>query len=84
MEAWQARSVGQGSLDSDMPDFSFAPQEYITQIGEYDNCDGLMDSGPYFLRSLRKLNIHPLNFAKSSISGMVYTERWMIVWQAST
>lgn len=35
LEAWQARSVGQGSLDTDMPDFSFAPQEYITQIGEY-------------------------------------------------
>jgi hypothetical protein len=33
LEAWQARSAGQGSIDTDMPDFSFAPQEYITQIG---------------------------------------------------
>jgi len=35
MEVWSSRAAGQGSLETDMPDFSFSPQEYITQIGSY-------------------------------------------------
>jgi len=33
LEAWDGS--GQISLDSDLPEFSFSPQEYITQTGEY-------------------------------------------------
>jgi len=35
LEVWTSRAAGQGSIEADMPDFSFSPQEYITQIGEY-------------------------------------------------
>ena len=30
-----SRSAGSDSREPDMPDFSFSPQEYITQIGQY-------------------------------------------------
>ena len=33
LDAW--KGTGQISLDSDLPEFSFSPQEYITQTGEY-------------------------------------------------
>jgi len=32
---WMSRSAGSDSREPDMPDFSFSPQEYITQIGQY-------------------------------------------------
>merc|ERR1711874_126805 len=32
---WISSSAGSDSREADMPDFSFSPQEYITQIGEY-------------------------------------------------
>jgi hypothetical protein len=35
LDAWKAEGGGQLSLDTDLPEFSFSPQEYITQTGEY-------------------------------------------------
>lgn len=32
---WMSSSAGSDSREPDMPDFSFSPQEYITQIGQY-------------------------------------------------
>ena len=32
---WISSSAGSDSRELDMPDFSFSPQEYITQIGQY-------------------------------------------------
>ena len=32
---WISTSAGSDSRELDMPDFSFSPQEYITQIGQY-------------------------------------------------
>ena len=32
---WMSTSAGSDSREPDMPDFSFSPQEYITQIGQY-------------------------------------------------
>lgn len=32
---WRSSSAGSDSREPDMPDFSFSPQEYITQIGQY-------------------------------------------------
>ena len=32
---WSSTSAGSDSLESDMPEFGFSPQEYITQIGQY-------------------------------------------------
>ena len=32
---WGSTSAGSDSLEADMPDFGFSPQEYITQIGQY-------------------------------------------------
>ena len=31
---WKTASAGSDSREPDMPDFSFSPQEYITQIGK--------------------------------------------------
>jgi len=35
LDVWRSESGAQVSLDSEMPEFSFSPQEYITQTGEY-------------------------------------------------
>ena len=32
---WGSISAGSDSIEADMPDFGFSPQEYITQIGQY-------------------------------------------------
>ena len=32
---WSSTSAGSDSLEFDMPEFGFSPQEYITQIGQY-------------------------------------------------
>jgi len=32
---WGSTSAGSDSLEADMPEFGFSPQEYITQIGQY-------------------------------------------------
>lgn len=32
---WISSSAGLNAKEPDMPDFSFSPQEYITQIGQY-------------------------------------------------
>ena len=34
-QVWTSSSAGAGTREPDMPDFSFSPQEYITQIGQY-------------------------------------------------
>jgi len=34
-QVWTSSSAGAGTKEPDMPDFSFSPQEYITQIGQY-------------------------------------------------
>ncbi|KAJ8667096.1 hypothetical protein QAD02_008758, partial [Eretmocerus hayati] len=33
--AWSSNSKQISSISSDLPDYSFAPQEYITQVGQY-------------------------------------------------
>ncbi|XP_008202373.1 conserved oligomeric Golgi complex subunit 7 isoform X1 [Nasonia vitripennis] len=33
--AWSANANKTSTISSDLPDFSFAPQEYITQVGQY-------------------------------------------------
>lgn len=35
LAVWNSASAGSESLEAEMPDFSFSPQEYITQIGQY-------------------------------------------------
>ena len=35
MEVWKSVSAGSDSTEAEMPEFSFSPQEYITQIGQY-------------------------------------------------
>ncbi|XP_059098482.1 conserved oligomeric Golgi complex subunit 7-like [Tigriopus californicus] len=35
LELWKSASAGSDSTEQDMPDFSFSPHEYITQIGQY-------------------------------------------------
>ncbi|XP_023342815.1 conserved oligomeric Golgi complex subunit 7 [Eurytemora carolleeae] len=35
LDSWTAEGGGQYSLEADLPEFSFSPQEYITQTGEY-------------------------------------------------
>ncbi len=35
LEVWDSSSAGSDSTQQEMPDFSFSPQEYITQIGQY-------------------------------------------------
>eukprot|EP00095_Tigriopus_kingsejongensis_P003579 maker-scaffold140_size315649-snap-gene-2.23 protein:Tk03579 transcript:maker-scaffold140_size315649-snap-gene-2.23-mRNA-1 annotation:"conserved oligomeric golgi complex subunit 7" len=35
LDVWKSSSAGSDSTEQDMPDFSFSPQEYITQIGQY-------------------------------------------------
>ena len=35
LEVWDSSSAGSTSTQQEMPDFSFSPQEYITQIGQY-------------------------------------------------
>ncbi len=35
LEVWDSSSAGSGSTQQEMPEFSFSPQEYITQIGQY-------------------------------------------------
>ena len=34
-QVWTSTSAGADTKEPDMPDFSFSPQEYITQIGQY-------------------------------------------------
>ena len=34
-QIWMSSSAGLDTKEPDMPDFSFSPQEYITQIGQY-------------------------------------------------
>ena len=34
-DIWRSSSAGAGTREPDMPDFSFSPQEYITQVGLY-------------------------------------------------
>ena len=34
-QIWTSSSAGADTKEPDMPDFSFSPQEYITQIGQY-------------------------------------------------
>ena len=34
-QVWTSADAGADTMEPDMPDFSFSPQEYITQIGQY-------------------------------------------------
>lgn len=75
--AWSTEASRMANLSSDLPDYSFAPQEYITQVGQYlmtlpQHLEPfLLRDNPTLTRALRSADAQYENSCESGFTGIL-------------